>query len=228
VRPRLRCHWYQRGRKCWVRWGAHLDRGGRFVEQDETGRVGNFALGLPEDRTGDGLPRGWISEPPRGTAIHLVTVAPGFPTGRQERDLRMLDAILADLPLVDRAPVDLRLLEIGVEGARLGETVVGRQAGVGRIPSAADRTDATAVLVPVQTGGDPDLPEVVEALGFPGPLRAAREGRQEHAGQDADDRDHHQELDQGEPPAARSRSGTGRIRAGQGGRAHAERGEGTQ
>jgi hypothetical protein len=47
-------------------------------------------------------------------------------------------------------------------------------------------------------GGQPDLLEVVGALGAAGGLSGRLHGRQEERDEHADDCDHHQELDQGE------------------------------
>ncbi len=46
--------------------------------------------------------------------------------------------------------------------------------------------------------GDPELHQIVAALGAPGGLARGLDRRQEQRDQDRDDRDHDQELDQGE------------------------------
>ena len=51
--------------------------------------------------------------------------------------------------------------------------------------------------------GDPELLQVVDALGAAGGLAGRLHGGQQEADQDRDDRDHDQQLDQGESPTAR-------------------------
>jgi hypothetical protein len=54
-------------------------------------------------------------------------------------------------------------------------------------------------------GGEGDLLEVVRAGAAGGGLADLLDGRQEQADQDGDDRNHHQQLDQGEGAAGHSR-----------------------
>jgi hypothetical protein len=62
------------------------------------------------------------------------------------------------------------------------------------------------VVVGVERHADADLTQIVQAPGSLALFFGPREGRQEHAGQDGDNSDDHQQLDQGESWVAALRS----------------------
>ncbi len=74
---------------------------------------------------------------------------------------------------------------------------LGRQLSVGKGGVLATRQQVV-VVVAVHPHGQSDLPELAQALNRAGAALRPAKGRQEQAGERGDDRDHHQQLDQGE------------------------------
>ena len=77
-----------------------------------------------------------------------------------------------------------------------------------RCPSGRSGTSLGVVVV---VHREAELLEVVDALRAPGGLAGGLDGRQQQGDQDRDDRDHDQQLDQGET-ARRSRGRTDEVR----------------
>src|SRR5262249_7865212 len=81
--------------------------------------------------------------------------------------------------------------------APVGVPTLVRRGVVGLLGGVLDAGGQAAVGVVVVVQGDAHLFEVVGALGAVGGVADLLHGRQEQRDQDADDGDHHQQLDQG-------------------------------
>lgn len=110
-------------------------------------------------------------------------------------------AMLADFTFVLRTAENLGSAEIRIEIAGIRHPVIRGQAARERIAPAAHCSKLIALVVPQHLGSNTNLAQIVEALGFPGPVTTAGEAGQEHAGEDRNNRHHHQQLDEceGEP-----------------------------
>jgi hypothetical protein len=110
-------------------------------------------------------------------------------------------AMLADFTFVLRTAENLGSAEIRIEIAGIRHPVIRGQAAWERIASATHSSKFIALVIPQHPGSNTNLAQIVEALGFPGPVTAACETGQEHAGEDRDNGHHHQQLDEceGEP-----------------------------
>jgi hypothetical protein len=132
------------------------------------------------------------------------------PVHRHAPDPRLLHAADRDGALVCRTLEDLRRLAHVVPEQAVGEVLVDVPvAAVGRIeveraihPLARPerRGKPVLVVVHVETPADHQLTPAVHALDTQGLGLGLAQGWQQHAGEDGDDGDHHQQFDQGEGP----------------------------
>ena len=97
---------------------------------------------------------------------------------------------------VEEEPARLTVRRAGVAVGR-GRFVA--QVGIAHPPRAAATGGKEPVGRFVIQGGEAPLLEVVEALDPPGRLSRRLDGRQQQGDEDADDRDHDQQFDEGEP-----------------------------
>lgn len=173
--------------------------GGWFEHEDKGGGIGNPTGFVIVQISFDAV----FFEDARSCSIVDIAAADGFPAGRGELVRCGWKAgwgVESD-SLVRWAAEDLGGFDVMIKHAvfrsgQAGEVVrLWIESADGEV---ALRGQLVAEIMGVHLDGEAELAEIAQALGDAGLLLGSRQGREQQASEDADDRDDHEQFDQGE------------------------------